>query len=188
MSDVQNKFIVCDADKCVGCQICEIACSVAKEKVLNPRLSRIHVARLESTSEPVSSIAITCYHCEDPACVKACPRKALSVDEKSGIIRVNEGYSGCNVCGWCIVACEFGAPIMNVEKMVVAICDLCPEHPEPPCVKFCPKDALSLATVEEVIEKSESDVVKKLLQELSSSRKGSKTFYERFGFIPMQPK
>ena len=32
----ERKFVSVDPDKCVGCQICEYACSWAKEKAFNP--------------------------------------------------------------------------------------------------------------------------------------------------------
>ena len=42
-----HKFIVCDPDKCVGCQICEFACSAVKEGVFQPLFSRIRTVRIE---------------------------------------------------------------------------------------------------------------------------------------------
>ena len=41
----ERKFVSADPDKCVGCQICEYACSWTKEKAFNPLKSRIRVVR-----------------------------------------------------------------------------------------------------------------------------------------------
>lgn len=180
---MEKKFIICDPEKCVGCQICELACSAIKEKSFNPHYSRIHSVRLKSITEPIADIAIACQLCDDPVCVKVCAPKALSIDEKTGIIKVDEGYSGCNECGWCGVACEFGALILHPIKRVVAICDLCINEEEPACVKACPKDALSLSTISEVMEKVKSDFAKDVLSDFSYSRKNSISLYERIGRV-----
>ena len=49
------------------------------------------------------------------------------------------------------------------------ICDLCADEEDgPQCVKFCPKEALSLATPEVLRQKARRDVVKRLFEELLS--------------------
>ena len=69
----QRKFVSTDPEKCVGCQICEYACSFTKEKAFNPLKSRIRVVRVNQ----LANMAVTCRLCEDPACVAACPRDCL---------------------------------------------------------------------------------------------------------------
>lgn len=189
-----SKFLVCDPSKCVGCEICMQACSASKEKTFNPLYSRIHTVHLDMMGEPIYNMSIACHHCDDPACVKVCPREALSIDEETGGIIVNTNFEAphsCHVpCGWCWITCEFGAAIFDPKLSMTAICDLCPEDRvdrEPPCVRSCPKDALSLATIDEVMEKTESEITKKLLTEMEKARKNSKTFYEKFGYIPLPP-
>jgi Fe-S-cluster-containing dehydrogenase component len=89
-----------------------------------------------------------------------------------------------------MASCEFGALILNPKFSMAAVCDLCPDDRvdgEPPCVRACPKDALSLATIDEVVEKTESETSKAILNEHEKAREGSKTFYERFGYMPMVP-
>ncbi|MEA3459530.1 MAG: 4Fe-4S dicluster domain-containing protein, partial [Chloroflexota bacterium] len=90
--------IVCDPDKCTGCRMCELACSMAQEGAFAPLLSRIRNVRIE----PVIQMTVSCQLCKDPPCVIACPRKALSQSEETGIIIVDEDL--CNGCGWCIEA------------------------------------------------------------------------------------
>jgi anaerobic dimethyl sulfoxide reductase subunit B (iron-sulfur subunit) len=194
MSGKFKEFIVCDPIKCVGCEICMQACSAAKEKKFNHLYSRIHTVHLEPYDEPILNMSISCHHCEDPVCVEVCPRDALSQNEETGVIEVNtdfEATNSCHVpCGWCMTACEFGAPVLNPILTTAAVCDLCPDDRvdgEPPCVRFCPKDALSLGTIEDAIGKTESEVTNKLLKELAQAREDSKTFYERFNYIPMPP-
>lgn len=157
---MSRKFIVCDPDKCLGCQICEFACSADKNKSCDPLSSRIRVVNLE----PQGSIAIACVLCEKAPCVASCPTKALTKSER-GIIQVEE--QKCTGCGWCIAACKFGAITLNPSKNVVSICDLCDEDPE--CVKLCPFEAIVYSTLEEATPKFKWSAMGRLLQELRST-------------------
>jgi Fe-S-cluster-containing dehydrogenase component len=185
---MERRFIICNPEICTGCGACEIACSLHKEGVVSPMYSRIHVSEVDSFAEPISSTAIACFRCEDPACAKACPGGVLSSDEETGLITVEEENCGGAMCcgGWAEIACEFGAISMHPEKRAVLVCDGCPEKKEPPCVEVCPKEALSFGKIEEVLQDTKNEDVRKLLKEFSDARKNSKTFYERLGFIPIR--
>jgi TPP-dependent indolepyruvate ferredoxin oxidoreductase alpha subunit len=135
--NMANQFVNCDPAKCVGCVICEYACSWEKEKVFNPVKSRIRAIRLD----PLSNVAIACRACKEAPCVAACPEKALTQSTKTGVVMVDEDK--CNGCGWCIEACEYGAVTLHPSKQKVMVCDLCMGEPE--CVQFCPEGALSLS-------------------------------------------
>ena len=178
-----RQFIICDPEKCVGCQICELACSARKEKSFNPQFSRIHAVRLNSLVEPIVNVALTCMLCEDPICVKVCAPKALSIDQNTGLVIVDAGYSGCNECGWCGISCEFGAPTLHPIKRVITICDLCTDDAEPACTLACPKEALSLAAFDDVIELVQSELAQKILKDFSHARENSVSLFERVGRI-----
>jgi len=154
------QYIVCDPDKCVGCGLCELACSAVKHEVFDPLLSRIRHVRIE----PIVMMSISCRMCEDPPCVIACPRQALSQSAETGVILIDDDK--CDGCGWCIQACPFGTILLNSQSKVVEICDLCQDEDEPQCVKYCFKDALTLSTPQVVAQKARRGVVTKLLQEL----------------------
>jgi carbon-monoxide dehydrogenase iron sulfur subunit len=156
---MSQKFIVCDPDKCLGCLICEFACSAGKEKSSNSLFSRIRVVNLE----PRGSMAVSCVLCDKTPCVPSCPTGALRRSER-GIIEVEE--KRCIGCGWCIAACKFGAITLDPNKKVVSICDLCDGDPE--CVKFCPFEAIVYSTLEEATTKFKSSAMGRLLQELRS--------------------
>jgi len=163
-STSKYQYITCDPDKCVGCQLCEYICSYTKTGEFNTYRSRIRTVRIP----PVVTISIACRTCEDPPCVIACPRKALTQSGETGIIHVDE--DACDGCGWCIEACDFGAISLNAETKLGEICDLCEDLEDgPQCVKWCPKDALTLSTAERVAQKVRREVVTNLLQELMAS-------------------
>ena len=152
-----RKFVSADLEKCTGCSVCEYTCSMVKEKTYNPTKSRIRAIRLG----PLSNLAITCRHCEDPACVTACPKEALSQEEKTGVIMIDE--EKCNGCSWCIEACPFGAMMLHPKKKVVSTCDNCKDLGEPQCVKWCPEEALEFLTADILAQKSRQTAVKNLL-------------------------
>jgi TPP-dependent indolepyruvate ferredoxin oxidoreductase alpha subunit len=132
-----SQFVSCDPQRCVGCVVCEYACSMEKEKVFNPLKSRIRAIRLD----PLSNAAIVCRACKDAPCVAACPEKALTQSLETGVVRVDEDK--CNGCGWCIEACEYGAITLHPNTQNAIVCDVC--DGEPACVQFCPDGALSLS-------------------------------------------
>jgi anaerobic carbon-monoxide dehydrogenase iron sulfur subunit len=160
MAEFGTKHIVCDPAKCTGCRICEYACSMTKTGTFDPSLSRIRVVRIE----PVTMTAIACRLCEDAPCVLACPRNALMQTE-NGTIAVDANK--CDGCGWCAEACEFGAIVLNPKLHLAEMCDLCADREDGPrCVEFCPKEALSLSTPEQVRQQTRRQVVARLFEEL----------------------
>jgi carbon-monoxide dehydrogenase iron sulfur subunit len=103
--------------------------------------------------------------CEDPPCVRSCPKDALRQSERTGQIIVDEDK--CTGCSWCEIACPFGAIAFHSTKKVVTVCDLCDGEPE--CVKACPYDALAFITPEEVMHKSRREAFAKLLKEIGEA-------------------
>ena len=155
----KRKFVSADPEKCVGCAVCEYVCSFEKGKSYNPLKSRIRVVRLH----PLVNLSVTCRLCEDPPCVTACPRDALTQSEETGIIIVDEDK--CNGCGWCIEACDYGAITLHPETKKVFLCDLCQEKGKPQCVEWCPEEALDFVTSDVLAQKARITAIKKLFQE-----------------------
>ena len=142
------KKIVPDENWCLGCKLCEVYCRTAHSQTKN-----IVKAHRKETSKPVSRIkvedgkgfhiALSCRHCKDAKCVKACITGAMhktpdgqsAVDKERGI--------GCHTC---ILVCPFGALVIedSCYKKTVEKCDLCLERGEPACVAHCPNNALSI--------------------------------------------
>jgi len=74
-----------------------------------------------------------CAQCDDYPCVSACPVAALSVDEETGAVRVEDTV--CTSCGKCIKACPGTVPSLHPETRKAVICDLC--GGDPACVTVC---------------------------------------------------
>jgi carbon-monoxide dehydrogenase iron sulfur subunit len=149
----QRKFVSVDPSKCTGCGICELTCSQEKSES-TPLRSRIRVVRMK----PLFNFALACRSCEDAKCVKACPEKALSQAEGTGIILVNDAK--CKGCDWCVQACEHGGIEIHPESGLAVACDLC--GGEPQCVEFCPEEALEMITSDEEAEKRMNETIANL--------------------------
>jgi carbon-monoxide dehydrogenase iron sulfur subunit len=104
------------------------------------------------------NLAVTPRLCEDPSCVAACSRNALTESEETGEIIV--GKEECNGCGWCIKASGYEAIMLHPENKVVYVYDLCKEKVEPQCVKWCPEEALELVTSYVLTQKARITAVK----------------------------
>ena len=131
-----NQHVECSTDRCVGCDICEYACSFEKEKVFNPLKSRIRAVRVGQ----IQNVAVTCKACLDAPCIKACPENAITQAEGTGTLTVDE--SKCKGCDWCIEACKYGAITLHPETNKALICDACGGDPK--CISACPESALTL--------------------------------------------
>ncbi len=154
-STSKYKYVVCDPNLCIGCQICEYVCSYTKTGEYNSYRSRIRTVR----ADEVLITAIACRTCENAPCVIACPRDALTQDSVTGIIHIDSVK--CDGCAWCVEACDFGAISINPINKLAEICDQCETLEEgPQCVKWCPKDALEYTTPDQRAQKSRRELIK----------------------------
>lgn len=124
-------------DRCNGCGNCEMACAFVHAQGSRPAAPRIHV--IGRRAAPAHGTPVLCLQCADPACVAACPANALSRDEGTGAIRLDERR--CIRCRSCVGACPFGNISWDAAAHEVVKCDLCGGDPQ--CARFCPTGALS---------------------------------------------
>jgi carbon-monoxide dehydrogenase iron sulfur subunit len=130
-----EKILVVDHERCTGCRLCEMVCSVKHAGVSNPSRSRIHVIKwpLEGFELPM-----LCQQCEDAPCIAVCPKDALSRDLVLGRVVLN--YDVCIGCKMCVIACPFGGMGIDSVARQVIKCDLC--DGDPSCVRCCQPGAL----------------------------------------------
>ena len=74
-----------------------------------------------------------CAQCDDAPCIESCPVSALSLDDYTGAVLVDE--EACTSCGNCITACPGTIPYLHPTTKKALICNLCGGDPE--CVKVC---------------------------------------------------
>jgi carbon-monoxide dehydrogenase iron sulfur subunit len=149
-------------EKCTGCQSCSVACSLKREKVCNPLLGRIQIARREVEGVHVP---VVCRQCEDAPCQKVCPVNALPRDEVSGVVQVD--YDRCIGCRMCVLACPFGAMLVNHQTLKIAKCDHC--DGDPLCVKVCQNQAIRYVPLTEALRARRMASSRKLLDSASTT-------------------
>jgi Fe-S-cluster-containing hydrogenase component 2 len=60
--------------------------------------------------------------------------------------------------------------MMHPERKVVFTCDGCKDEKEPQCVKWCPEEALTYVSAQELAQKSRISAVKNLFQEAKEKK------------------
>ena len=140
-----EKALLFDADECIGCFACEVACK--QEHDLPAGENWIRISKLGPTRVGgklrMRFAAARCRHCGKPACLEACPAGAIA-KRSDGIVLFDESL--CTGCKACLEACPFGAPQYNAEKRIARACNLCVKRIDrglrPSCVHHCPTRAL----------------------------------------------
>jgi Fe-S-cluster-containing dehydrogenase component len=77
---------------------------------------------------------VICRHCDEPECADACPVEAMSHDEQTGALVIDEEV--CTLCLECVEACPYNAINVAADGTLLK-CDLCGGTPT--CVRFCSK-------------------------------------------------
>jgi len=134
---MEQKTFFIRAELCTGCGLCQLACSLVKEKEANPARARIFISRLVMDGLMLPHI---CFNCQQPPCIEACRRKAITKDTGTGWVTIDR--ERCNNCTLCVAACPFSAIIITPEKEVL-LCDVCGGNPR--CVEMCPTGAIQFA-------------------------------------------
>ncbi|MCR4401719.1 MAG: 4Fe-4S dicluster domain-containing protein [Firmicutes bacterium] len=124
-----------DLDRCTGCRLCELVCSVENFGENNPKKAGIRV--ISRLFLDARYDVVVCDQCG--GCVDSCPVGAISVER--GVVVIDEG--ACTNCGVCVEACPNGALFTHPEVGHPIKCVACGE-----CAALCPRgvlDALAIA-------------------------------------------
>jgi Fe-S-cluster-containing hydrogenase component 2 len=71
--------IIVDAEECTGCRVCELICSLTKQKEFNPAKSHIRVMNHDDFGVYIPVLKTECDFCGK--CVELCPVQALKMVE-----------------------------------------------------------------------------------------------------------
>lgn len=171
---------VCDTTTCIGCGHCVRACKLENHVPADPEYNRtwveLHLVAADGTvvvespeggiggfppepsdpaaadAAPVQSYFVPrlCMQCENPPCVPVCPVSATYRTE-DGVVLVDQRR--CIGCGYCAVACPYGARYMvpsggETPQGVAGVADKCTfcyhrttRGELPACVEVCPVEA-----------------------------------------------
>ncbi len=171
---VQYGFRV-DADKCIKCWACEVACK-AWNGISAGGIARRKVHEVcEGTFPNVTRYftSLTCQHCAEPACARVCPAGAISKREEDGIVVVDK--TRCIGCHYCFMACPFGIPQYTDAGMDKCDCCLgCGVEPgeTPHCVRACTTQALTYGDLSKLAEEAQQGSVERAAATTSASAAG----------------
>lgn len=166
---------VLDQTKCIGCNACQIACKDRNHLEPGKNFRRSDTIMYEENGvHKYAHFSGGCHHCENPACLKACPFGAMKKTEE-GIVVVDQEL--CRGCGACERNCPYGAVYVSAWSHKAMKCDGCAElraqGREPACVEACMTHCLEFREIEP--EEKESELVLRLSKEFQVNRKEKAT-------------
>lgn len=134
------KVVFVEKERCLACRNCERVCSFQEAGGFNRENSNIWV-QIDMDNRTI--FTITCLQCDEAACLKICPAKAIRRDPHTHAVVVDETL--CVGCRMCVFACPFGCMHYENHRQVAAKCNLCGGDPQ--CVKNCMARALHFADI-----------------------------------------
>ena len=158
-----------DVTKCSACRGCQTACKNWNElpgemkpftgnlqtyEDLTPQTYTIVTMEEKGSKDDFRWLfrKHQCLHCTEAACVKVCPKNALSHSPDGSVIR---NYARCIGCGYCAINCPFQVPKIDktVEKQFK--CHRCHERIGndllPACAKACPFGAIQIGDADDIL-------------------------------------
>ncbi len=154
-----------NTDACTGCKGCVAACKDKNDSPVGMKFRKVYDNSTGSWEQTATgawkqvnvgqfSVSISCMHCENPACVSACPSGAMHKTD-GGIVCVDEDV--CIGCGMCTGVCPYHEPRLDPVRGVSVKCDFCRDllaSGEPPaCVASCQMRALDYGDIDELRRK-----------------------------------
>jgi formate dehydrogenase iron-sulfur subunit len=146
-----------DASLCIDCRSCMVACSVENNvSMTSTRIWMKGTGVLGSFPDLANYTApFHCMHCDDPSCVSACTVGALQRNEDGIVVYDADRCIGCR---YCIYACPFEVPNMDLSEQLPLIvkCDMCADRLdaglEPACAATCLTGAIQFGPREEILQ------------------------------------
>ena len=136
---------VVDTRRCFGCHGCEVACKAENDVPLGQyiRQTIYHDHTREGGAVARIMVPMSCQHCEDAPCIKACPCGAMHKGP-GGTVQVN--YDRCSGHAACKDACPYGAIYIDPVANQAVKCHNCTHRIDegmgPACADTCPSEAL----------------------------------------------
>jgi Fe-S-cluster-containing dehydrogenase component len=199
-----KKFVmVIDLAKCKNARKCISACQKMHHLPEDKEWIEIKLMKDSEKAAPYW-FPKTCFHCDNPPCVKVCPVDATYKRTDGLVLIDNERCIGCK---FCMAACPYSTRVFNwsepeLEKEVAALayspetstpskmgtvekCDFCPdmirEGKLPDCVTACPNGVFYFGDeVEDVVTNGEETL---LFSQILKDRGGYR-FAEDLGTQP----
>lgn len=143
-----------EADNCVECYACEVACKAANNVDLGVKWRKV-IPVWGGTFPNITnaSVSLSCMHCGNAPCEAVCPTGAIQKRAEDGLVIVDR--EKCIGCHYCFFACPFGVPQYGDDgtmQKCIGCVDRLAEGKQPACVTTCPAECLHFGTLEELAE------------------------------------
>jgi anaerobic dimethyl sulfoxide reductase subunit B len=148
-----------DQSRCIGCNACSVACKQWNQLPPGP-VKWMRVYQWERGFFPgikLHFLAIPCYHCERPFCMKACPNGAISKEGSFGAVLIDT--TRCRGTRSCWKACPYGSIMFSSDEPgeKASKCTMCidrlKEGKKPLCVLSCSMRAFEFGPLDQLIVK-----------------------------------
>jgi formate dehydrogenase iron-sulfur subunit len=133
-----------DSTQCIGCEACVAACKEANGQPPDVDTRTTAYTWTVVDQEAGAYVRRLCMHCVDPTCVSVCPVAALDRTAQGAVVYDADRCIGCR---YCMLACPFGAPKYQWDRVVPVVgkCTLCHDRlasdRPPACAEACPTGA-----------------------------------------------
>jgi len=172
-SDTDQKAMLVDVTKCIGCWWCYAACKNYNNLKETARPSPEDPPELSPdcwttlfalpNGDGWSFRKQACMHCTEAACVEVCTAGALSY---SPLGFVAYDPDKCIGCGYCGEHCPFGIPRLNGNSVTglqkMQKCNFCEERVsaglQPACAEACPTGAITFGNRDTLITEGKKRV------------------------------
>ncbi|MBF0518611.1 MAG: dehydrogenase [Nitrospirae bacterium] len=124
----------------------------------------------------------TCAHCTYPACLSACPRKAIYKRPEDGIVLVDQ--SRCRGYRECVRACPYKKPMFNAETRISEKCIGCYPKIEQGLMTQCITNCIGRIRLGGFVNTPDKAVKENPIDYLVHIRKLALPLYPQFGTEP----
>jgi len=162
-----SKSILYDATVCIDCKLCERACAERNKLPYDDNIAAEQMMSAHKLTFVMTKgdkfMRRLCMNCQDPACASVCPVAAL---RKTSLGPVTYDESRCIGCRYCMLACPFGIPKYEWNKVLPRVrkCDMCSDRVAAgrptACAEACPTGATKFGNRDELIAEANDRIAK----------------------------
>ena len=184
-----------DLRRCIGCQACTVACKAENGVPLGVFRRRVRTVMTGTYPNATRHfVPISCFHCEDPACLEACAKlDCYEGQGKSAISQTDDGYVVIDekICKPDKKPCLTGCPYHNIfydpVKNKSDKCTFCEHRVKqgvaPACVQTCEGGALMFGDLKD----PNSEVAKAIAASETKVLRPKKGTHPSFRYIGLTP-